>query len=451
VFWDQQVPAGVDWDTWIRQHLASCKCAMVFWSSASITSRNVRHEATIADQEGKLIPVLLEPLNARQFPMGLYAQQAANLADWNGDLNHEEWDKLRREYESKMMPPWVRQRMDEKDAELVAERARRQGAERRDKTLQTQIAKEAETQQELKRERDGALDEIAALKTTAEELTRARSEAEARATDTLHQVAALRATVDEVSRARSDAEQRLSQVGRLKAKETVRSIATVLSPLVLAAAVATVGFWTYQLVSSAPQPSPPVTSDATAGAETKLKAAEADQQQLKQEVQRQTKAAADADAKLKVAVTEQQRLAKAATDADAKRVAAETEQQRLAKAATDADAKRVAAEKEQQTLAEELRKVRAELATKQVALPQATSTAFSIRANTEASGLPVDPVWASGGSRAECEQRCAQIATCVAFAYRRSGGMCYFYSGAVLFKPNQEFDSGERKSASSGR
>jgi hypothetical protein len=21
VFWDQQVPAGMDWDTWIRQHL----------------------------------------------------------------------------------------------------------------------------------------------------------------------------------------------------------------------------------------------------------------------------------------------------------------------------------------------------------------------------------------------------------------------------------------------
>jgi hypothetical protein len=33
VFWDQQVPAGVDWDTWIRQHLAKSKCAMVFWSA----------------------------------------------------------------------------------------------------------------------------------------------------------------------------------------------------------------------------------------------------------------------------------------------------------------------------------------------------------------------------------------------------------------------------------
>ena len=35
VFWDQEVPAGVDWDTWIRRHLAEAKCAIVFWSVAS--------------------------------------------------------------------------------------------------------------------------------------------------------------------------------------------------------------------------------------------------------------------------------------------------------------------------------------------------------------------------------------------------------------------------------
>src|SRR5262245_37338926 len=79
VFWDQQVPSGMDWDTWIRQHLAKSRCAMAFWSATSVSSDNVRHEATVAKQQGKLISVLLEPLTAEQFPMGLYAQQAANL------------------------------------------------------------------------------------------------------------------------------------------------------------------------------------------------------------------------------------------------------------------------------------------------------------------------------------------------------------------------------------
>ena len=42
VFWDQQVPAGVDWDTWIRRHLAQSKCAIVFWSMNSVIVRRRR-------------------------------------------------------------------------------------------------------------------------------------------------------------------------------------------------------------------------------------------------------------------------------------------------------------------------------------------------------------------------------------------------------------------------
>src|SRR5262245_1673971 len=41
VFWDQQVPAGMDWDTWIRQHLTKSKCAMAFWSATSVSSDKV--------------------------------------------------------------------------------------------------------------------------------------------------------------------------------------------------------------------------------------------------------------------------------------------------------------------------------------------------------------------------------------------------------------------------
>ena len=86
----------MDWDTWIRQHLTKSKCAMAFWSATSVLSDNVRHEATVAKQQGKLISVLLEPLTAEQFPMGLYAQQAANLSGWSGDYSHDEWRKFRR-------------------------------------------------------------------------------------------------------------------------------------------------------------------------------------------------------------------------------------------------------------------------------------------------------------------------------------------------------------------
>src|SRR5215813_1049087 len=381
VFWDQQVPAGTDWDTWIRQHLTKSKCAMAFWSATSVSSDNVRHEATVAKQQGKLISVLLEPLTAEQFPMGLYAQQAANLSGWSGDYSHDEWRKFRREFEAKLTPLWVRRQIDEIEAELVGERTRREGAERRDRTMQAQIAKEVEVQQVLKRERDDALDEVAALKGTVEKLTQARADATAKQAEAqqalkserdsaVDEVAALKTTVEELTQARAGAEaravelsQRLRKVRQSKAQETVRSIGAALSPFVIAAAVATAGFWTYQLIWSAPQPSPAITSDSTADAETKLKAAEIEQQRLQEEVQRQTKAAADGQTKLQAAQAELQRQTKAAADAEAKRKAAEAEQQRLrdevqrqTKAATDADAKRRAAEAEQQRLKEEVQR-----------------------------------------------------------------------------------------------
>jgi hypothetical protein len=95
VFWDQQTPAGIDWDTWIRAELTKSKCAVVFWSAASAASDNVRHEATVAKRQGKLISVFIEPLTEVDVPLGLYAQQAANLATWSGDHTHDEWRKFR--------------------------------------------------------------------------------------------------------------------------------------------------------------------------------------------------------------------------------------------------------------------------------------------------------------------------------------------------------------------
>ena len=183
VFWDQEVPAGVDWDTWIRQHLARSKCAIVFWSVSSVLSDNVRHEAAVAKQQGKLIPALLEPLRPEQFPMGLYTQQAVDLAGWNGDFGHAEWEKLRREVEAKLTPLWVQRTIHGLEAELVAERARREAAEARGRTFEAQIAKEAQAQMALKREKETAEDEAAALKAQLEKAATARSELEARAVE----------------------------------------------------------------------------------------------------------------------------------------------------------------------------------------------------------------------------------------------------------------------------
>jgi len=229
--------------------------------------------------------------------------------------------------------------------------------------------------------------------------------------------------------------QRLTKLRQSKAQETARSIGAALSPLVIAAAVATAGFWTYQLIWSAPQPVLAITSDATADAETKLKAAEIEQQRLQEEVQGQAKAATELQTKLQAAQAEQQRLAKAATDADSKRGAAEAELQRLkdevqrqTKAAANAEANLKAS------------------------APQAATTIaklpFEIRPNTEARYIIGPGVISSERvpSIGECEASCARSPTCKIFSYRRDDQMCYSYSDATL-APNAKFDSGVRNSA----
>ncbi|MGH6866068.1 MAG: toll/interleukin-1 receptor domain-containing protein [Methyloceanibacter sp.] len=56
----------------VRQKLTEAKCVVVLWSKHSIESRYVRHETTIAHDEEKIIPVMLDPLKSVKFPMGLY-------------------------------------------------------------------------------------------------------------------------------------------------------------------------------------------------------------------------------------------------------------------------------------------------------------------------------------------------------------------------------------------
>jgi TIR domain len=164
VFWDQKLPPGIDWDTWIRQHLTKSKCAVIVWSKNSVKSDNVRHEAMIAKQKGKFLPVLIDELDVDEFPMGLQASQGAKLVFWSGDPHDDVWVNLLREIEDRLTPAWVKQGMDRLEAGYFAEQTRREAAEKRNKALRDQIEIEARTQADLKHERDIALEEITTLK-----------------------------------------------------------------------------------------------------------------------------------------------------------------------------------------------------------------------------------------------------------------------------------------------
>lgn len=79
VFWDQEIPPGTDWDSWLRDELTGARLVVVLWTRASVASPNVRHEAIIAREAGKLMPVMVDDLAPTDFPMGLFLVQALRI------------------------------------------------------------------------------------------------------------------------------------------------------------------------------------------------------------------------------------------------------------------------------------------------------------------------------------------------------------------------------------
>ena len=86
VFWDREVPPGQDWDSWIRGELNAARLVIVLWTRAGVASPNVRHEAIIAREAGKLLPVIAEDLKPSDFPMGLFHVQTLDLGRDSDDF-----------------------------------------------------------------------------------------------------------------------------------------------------------------------------------------------------------------------------------------------------------------------------------------------------------------------------------------------------------------------------
>ena len=183
VFWDQEVPAGTDWDTWIREQLTKSRAAVVFWSAESVASDNVRHEATVAKQDGKLVPVMLDDLRVDQFPMGLFNTQAARLMDWTGDPDDPEWKKLIGEIQSNAMPAWVGRLLAYKDEELRTERKKRESAQASGDAARNELEKEIGSIDDLRRARDAATSDAERARAEVDGVKIALEESKAKADD----------------------------------------------------------------------------------------------------------------------------------------------------------------------------------------------------------------------------------------------------------------------------
>jgi TolB-like protein/tetratricopeptide (TPR) repeat protein len=88
VWWDATLIPGEAFDQIIEKALSEAKAVVVLWSKKSVASRWVRAEATQANENKTLVPVIIEPCKR---PIIFELTHTADLSHWKGDSQDPVW------------------------------------------------------------------------------------------------------------------------------------------------------------------------------------------------------------------------------------------------------------------------------------------------------------------------------------------------------------------------
>jgi adenylate cyclase len=91
VWWDETLRSGEAYDEVTEKALREAKAVVVLWSKTSVTSRWVRAEATLADRNKTLVPVMIENCDR---PIMFELTQSAELMHWDGSHKDRAWMAL---------------------------------------------------------------------------------------------------------------------------------------------------------------------------------------------------------------------------------------------------------------------------------------------------------------------------------------------------------------------
>lgn len=94
VWWDVSLRSGEAYDEVTEAALRGASAVVVLWSPRSVASRWVRAEATIADRNRTLVPVMIEPCER---PIMFELTQTAELGHWRGDRGDPAWQAFVRD------------------------------------------------------------------------------------------------------------------------------------------------------------------------------------------------------------------------------------------------------------------------------------------------------------------------------------------------------------------
>jgi TIR domain len=92
VWWDPLITPGRSFDLIIEEALKSTRCVIVIWSNSSVASAWVLDEAWDGAERRILLPILIEDI---KIPLGFRRIQAVNMVNWQGELPHSSFDKLK--------------------------------------------------------------------------------------------------------------------------------------------------------------------------------------------------------------------------------------------------------------------------------------------------------------------------------------------------------------------
>ena len=93
VFWDPDIPAGVNWRDLIESELKKARCVIVAWSKTANRSIWVRDEATVAMKLGSYVPILID--QDIEPPMGFRSLQAIPFSVTGSAPSHDDLNQLK--------------------------------------------------------------------------------------------------------------------------------------------------------------------------------------------------------------------------------------------------------------------------------------------------------------------------------------------------------------------
>jgi TIR domain-containing protein len=91
IWWDRVIPTGEQFADVIKEELDSAKCVVVLWSHQSTSSQWVRREASLAVDQHKLFPALIEDVPP---PWEFSDLQACDLVNWSGTIQDPKFQRL---------------------------------------------------------------------------------------------------------------------------------------------------------------------------------------------------------------------------------------------------------------------------------------------------------------------------------------------------------------------